>query len=75
MPKLTPFINYLVHPQYIRIEHCVGMSTEQQTDIVLSKLQCQLKPPRPLASKLEGGSDANLKELLTQNLEEGKVPR
>lgn len=65
MPGLKP-------QEHLKIHKSLGMTPQQLVETVKSQMQAKLFP---LPIQLEAGNDDNLKDLLTQNLEENEVPR
>lgn len=72
--KIQTLTSHLTKSQYITIQ-AAGLPVEQLSDIALANLSLYREPLRPLPIRLDPGSDGNLKELLTQGLDEGKPAR
>lgn len=73
-PMLKEIFSFMSVSQYINIP-VSGLTSIEISSIVISKLGPEVYPLRPLPIKLEPGTEGNLKELLSQNIEEGSVIR
>lgn len=69
---VTVNLSSLKHCENIKIQNSLGFSPENLVSSVISLIKPDLVP---LPKLLEAGSDDNLKDLLTQQLEENEVPR
>ena len=70
--KLQVFCDHLAYSQLIKVQNALGLFSDQIVELVKVRLSQEIKPLRPLALKLDSGDG---KDLLTQNLEEGRIPR
>lgn len=72
--KIQALTAHLTKSQHISIQ-ASGLPAEQLSEIALGHLQLYRDPLRPLPLRLDPGSDGNLKELLSQGLDEGRPAR
>jgi len=69
LKKLQSLISHLTKSQYIEI-NSAGLPFNHLVEIAISHLNEFIDPLRPLPIRLEPGSEGNLKELLSQGIED-----
>lgn len=74
LKKLQSLSSHLTKSQFIEIK-ASGLPYQQLSEIALAYLAEFREPLRPLPIRLDPGSDGNLKELLSQGLDDGKPAR